>query len=376
MTNRRRPNTMPRMLSRAAALSVLCIVLGSVPGLAATLVTDPQSNCSTSNPYPQGQESIRWTGGCRDGLLDGAGILTWYRDGRWTERNEGTFRAGELHGSAITTFPDGSTIAGTYVDGKRHGEFILSRTNDTYSRAFYRNDQLVEERPLTREQMRTLLAERRNQAPQPRPAPSAAPTVAYAPHASQAPAATPRPAPAAAQAPTQLAAASAPFPAPPPTVSSMAHARAVAPPWSPMANAAALTAYAPPAPAAPRATQPAVAQPVVAAPAPAPVYPTPVYPAAAPVAPAPVAAAAAPISNLPLPSARRVCTAPGLYPKGAGWCGVVRREQGDSIEVEVTNVRLNSLFAVGIAPGECTGNEFVGRSDEGKRIWVPARCMQ
>ena len=129
------------MLSRMAVLSLICLAMGTVPGLAANLVSDGDNKCATSNPYPQGQESIRWTGGCRDGMLDGQGVLTWYRDGRWTERNEGSFRAGELHGNAITTFPDGSTIGGTYVDGKRHGEFILSRVNDTYSRSIYRNDQ-------------------------------------------------------------------------------------------------------------------------------------------------------------------------------------------------------------------------------------------
>jgi hypothetical protein len=347
------------MVRRTAVLSFLCVALTATPGLAANLVTDPNNNCATSNPYPQGQESIRWTGGCRDGLLDGQGVLTWYRDGRWTERNEGTFRAGELHGDAITTFPDGSTIAGSYVDGRRHGEFVLARVNDTYSRSIFRNDQLVEEKPLTRQQMRALIDQRKAQTGQPRPAPAAAPApavVAAAPPAAAYVAAAPA-------APVPVASAPTAFPLPAPAVSSMTHARAVSPPWSPIANAAAIAAYPPPAPP----PRPLVAAP----PAPAP------QPVAAPAYIAPAAADPAPLANnLALPSARRVCTAPGLYPKGAGWCGVVRREQGESLEVEVTDIRLNSLFAIGIAPGECTGNEFVGGSTRGKRIWVPARCMQ
>ncbi|WP_119420685.1 hypothetical protein [Desertibaculum subflavum] len=350
------------MLCRTAVPALFFLAMFLSPAGAATLVSDPDSKCATSNPYPQGQESIRWTGGCRDGLLDGAGTLTWYRDGRWTERNEGTFRAGELHGNAITTFPDGSTIAGSYVDGRRHGEFVLARVNDTYSRSLYRDDQLVEERPLTRQQMLALIDQRKAQAGQPRPAlpapaavapprPAAAPQVAYA-----APAAVPA-----------VAAAPSTFPLPAPAVSSMTHARAVTPPWSPIANAAAVAAYPAPVQVAAPVAVPAVAVPAYAPPA-----------VASPVAaPAVATAPAAPLgSNLPLPSARRVCTTPGLYPKGAGWCGVVRREQGDSIEVEVTNVRLNSLFAIGIAAGECTGEEFIGSGDRGKRIWVPARCMQ
>lgn len=345
------------MLCRAAAPILICLAMFLSPADAATLVADPDSKCATSNPYPQGQESIRWTGGCRDGLLDGAGTLTWYRDGRWTERNEGTFRVGELHGNAITTFPDGSTIAGTYLDGRRHGEFILARVNDTYSRSVYRDDQLIEERALTRQQMLALIEQRKAQAGQPRPAPPAAAAVS-----PPRPAAAPQVAYAApAAAPPAVVAPSA-FPLPAPAVSSMTHARAVTPPWSPIANAAAVAAY--PAPAVAPTPQPVAA---VAVPAPA----SPVAAPAVAAAPAPP-----PGGNLPLPSARRVCTTPGLYPKGAGWCGVVRREQGDSIEVEVTNVRLNSLFAIGIAAGECTGEEFIGSGDRGKRIWVPARCMQ
>ena len=356
-----------------AALALICLAMGTVPGLAANLVSDAENKCATSNPYPQGQESIRWTGGCRNGLLDGQGVLTWYRDGRWTERNEGSFRAGELNGNAVTTFPDGSTIAGTYIDGKRHGEFILARVNDTYSRSIYRNDQLVEEKPLSREQMRSLLAQRQTQARQPQaaqarattaPPPSPAPVAAAV--AAPAVAATAQPAAAyaapAPAAPTRTAVAAAAFPPPAPAVSSMTHARAVAPPWSPIANAAVVAATPVSAPA------PRVAQP----PAPA----TVAQPSYVPPQAAPAVAVPGPVSDMPLPSAVRVCTTPGLYPKGAGWCGVIRREQGDSIEVEVTNVRLNSLFAIGIAAGECTGGEFVGSGDRGKRIWVPARCMQ
>lgn len=88
-------------------LLLLCLFASAVPALAQQrlMITDPASNCATSNPFPKGNERITWTGGCRNGLLDGQGVLTWYRDDAMTERNEGTFRAGELHGEATTTFP-------------------------------------------------------------------------------------------------------------------------------------------------------------------------------------------------------------------------------------------------------------------------------
>ncbi len=390
-------------------LVVLCLfVAGALPALAQqkVMIADPTSNCATSNPFPKGNERITWTGGCQNGLLDGDGVLTWYRDDRMTERNEGNFRGGEMHGEATTTFPDGSSVVGVYSEGRRNGEFIVIRGDGAYIRALYQNDRLVSERELSRRQVRALIDERRSQPAQARPRESAQSTQAPAPvyqaplaYAAPAPPAPPSPAPMAASpvlaAPTAaVPAVGVPVPSPPGIASSYI------PPWSPTANAAAV-AGRPPAYAAPAAPVPAYPQPASRASA----YQPSVY-AAAPVVPqtpyqqvynpyagtvaAPppqVTATAPPAVAAPVaqPSAvaapqgmvsRRVCTAPGLYPNNAGWCGIVRAEQPGEVQVEVTDVRVNSIFAIGISPGECTGSEFIGSGSKGSRVWVPARCMR
>ncbi len=112
------------------------------------MIVDAQSGCGTSNPFPQPNERIRWYGGCADGKLAGKGTLIWYRGTVETERNEGRFRAGELHGPAITTYPDGRFIVGSYSNGARDGDFVINRGEGLHVSAAYQNGRLVTQREM------------------------------------------------------------------------------------------------------------------------------------------------------------------------------------------------------------------------------------
>ena len=46
---------------------------------AAEWIVDLERGCGTTNVFSDEDESIRWFGGCRDGKLDGPGVLIWYR---------------------------------------------------------------------------------------------------------------------------------------------------------------------------------------------------------------------------------------------------------------------------------------------------------
>ncbi|MCW5730870.1 MAG: hypothetical protein KIT20_08945 [Alphaproteobacteria bacterium] len=209
-------------------------------------IVDPETQCATSNPFPVDGETIRWNGACRDGLLEGPGVLTWFRNGRVHERDEGTFRRGELHGDATITFADGSTIFGNYTDGRRNGEFVIVRADNSYVRAVYQMDRLVSERELSRREVRALLEQRRagvgvRVGGGPGAEPAAPPQPQYAP-TPQPPAYPPAYPP---SHPPQAYAPMPPMPAPQtPAVQPMPlpaaphHAGPMQPPpWSPMANA-------------------------------------------------------------------------------------------------------------------------------------------
>lgn len=143
----------------------LFLFLGAVLALppiagAAERIRDPENGCATSNPYPRPDETIQWSGKCLNGLLHGKGVLIWMRKGVAIERDEGTFRNGELEGAARILFADGSTIWGNYRQGVRDGEFLIQRPDGSYIRAIYDRGTLLREESLTRKQLRDLRARR------------------------------------------------------------------------------------------------------------------------------------------------------------------------------------------------------------------------
>ena len=113
------------------------------PAAAASWIVDETTGCGTSNPFPAADESIRWYGQCVNSMLHGEGILIWHRAGQEVERNKGTFLDGELHGEAITSYPDGRTIVGRYRNGERHGEFIVTQSDGGQIRALYERGRLM-----------------------------------------------------------------------------------------------------------------------------------------------------------------------------------------------------------------------------------------
>ena len=210
----------PAQISFIVAAPVLALLSTDAQAQSGGLIRDPETGCATSNPFPRPNESIRWTGRCRDGKLSGPGVLTWYADGREYERDEGTFRDGELHGEAIITFANGNRIYGTYRNGVRDGEFVIESSDGRFVQALYRDGAFVSEREMTADQMaafraakpsrrtadasqqgRPLTTTLRTAPPSPpRPAPpQAAPPSTAAP----APAAAPPPSPTAAPTPPQ-----------------------------------------------------------------------------------------------------------------------------------------------------------------------------
>jgi|GEM_PF-1679034 len=132
----------------AAAVFAACVVAPAV-SRAADWIKDPQTGCATTNPFPNPSESIRWSGACADGKLEGRGTLVWYRNGVETERNDGTFRLGEMDGYAVTRYPDGNVVHGQYKQGQRHGSFMTIRAGGEYVSASYADGRLAAQRRLT-----------------------------------------------------------------------------------------------------------------------------------------------------------------------------------------------------------------------------------
>lgn len=392
------------------ALCAVTLLFPAFGKAAGTLVRDPATGCATSNPYPEGpegSESISWNGACQGGLLSGYGTLVWYRSGVETERNEGMFWSGEMHGPASTIYPDGTRILGTYNTGQRNGQFMTYRPDGGHAVAEFQDGRLIAEyvgaapqsivRPaMTRQPDAPLRAAARAFEPDPifetiiisskgvtasLPAPVERPyKVAYAGW-SDSPVYTAPYSPAPASGPAAVSAPVYHNALTPGAAAQSLRTAAMTPPTqhatiqSPEQRfVAALSAER-----AGRANEAAnVYSDLVAQ------YPhtdsarlaaerLAMLPAAIPPAvidPEPISPGKSAAMN-----GKFVCTLPGLYGRGSKWCGVVRNAVDGYMSVEVKRVNANGFFNIGFTRAPCTGNTFITKLSRGIRVTVPQNCM-
>src|SRR5690349_22954273 len=119
------------------------IVLAAHPATAEELkpgwISDARTGCRLWNPDPKPQNTITWSGGCRNGLAQGQGTAQWYQGDIPSARYEGAYVDGRMQGYGIITFVVGDRYEGElrkdlanrnrydgeWQDDKRHGHGVL-----------------------------------------------------------------------------------------------------------------------------------------------------------------------------------------------------------------------------------------------------------
>ena len=81
-------------------------------------ITTTNQPCKVWNPEPQPDESVTWSGGCKDGLATGKGILRWTENGKPDVVFDGEYRNGKRNGYGVLTTPDGDHVEGVWIDDK------------------------------------------------------------------------------------------------------------------------------------------------------------------------------------------------------------------------------------------------------------------
>ena len=81
-------------------------------------ITATNQPCKIWNPEPQPNESVTWSGPCKDGFASGKGILRWTEDGRPDVEFDGEYANGKRNGSGVLITPDGKRIEGEWADDK------------------------------------------------------------------------------------------------------------------------------------------------------------------------------------------------------------------------------------------------------------------
>jgi hypothetical protein len=110
--------------------TLLCLLFFS--SLSAAALAAPQETligkegCGVVNLHPAENQSITWTGGCRDGYADGDGVLEWLVDGEVREHYQGTLVKGKQEGLGYERRDDGYEYEGGFKNGLREGEGVAN----------------------------------------------------------------------------------------------------------------------------------------------------------------------------------------------------------------------------------------------------------
>jgi hypothetical protein len=79
-------------------------------------ITATNQPCRIWNPEPQPDESVTWSGPCKDGLASGKGILRWTENGKPDAVFDGEYAGGKRNGAGVLITPDGKRIVGEWTD--------------------------------------------------------------------------------------------------------------------------------------------------------------------------------------------------------------------------------------------------------------------
>jgi len=79
-------------------------------------ITTKNKPCKVWNPNPEPNESVTWSGECKDGFASGKGILFWTENGKPDVEYDGDYANGKRNGHGVMIFPDGKRLEGFWVN--------------------------------------------------------------------------------------------------------------------------------------------------------------------------------------------------------------------------------------------------------------------
>jgi hypothetical protein len=74
------------------------------------------NHCKVWNPEPQINESVTWSGDCKDGYASGKGVLKWTLNGKPDIVFEGVYDKGKRNGPGVITTPEGQRFQGLWMN--------------------------------------------------------------------------------------------------------------------------------------------------------------------------------------------------------------------------------------------------------------------
>jgi MORN repeat protein len=79
-------------------------------------ITATNQPCKVWNPAPQPNESVMWSGPCKDGYASGKGVLLWTANGKPDAEFDGECANGKRNGHGVLITSDGERIEGEWLN--------------------------------------------------------------------------------------------------------------------------------------------------------------------------------------------------------------------------------------------------------------------
>ena len=104
-------------------------------------IADARTGCRVWDASPQPNEAVSWSGGCRNGLAHGPGVLQWFQNGKPVAQAKSWWRDGKMNGHGVVTLANGEHFKGLWKNDQRTGHGVYIYTNGDRYDGQYRNDQ-------------------------------------------------------------------------------------------------------------------------------------------------------------------------------------------------------------------------------------------
>lgn len=100
--------------------------------------------CKVWNPAPEEGETASWAGQCQNGLVQGHGVIKWFKFGQIGNEVEADYDKGRSYGNEIVRYPDGSIYEGLLdpINGNRSGQGTLTRPSGKVQSGIWVNGSL------------------------------------------------------------------------------------------------------------------------------------------------------------------------------------------------------------------------------------------
>lgn len=79
-------------------------------------ITAANRPCKIWNPAPQPNETVTWSGRCKDGFASGKGVLHWTENGKPDVEFDGEYANGKRNGFGVIITPDGQHTEGDWTN--------------------------------------------------------------------------------------------------------------------------------------------------------------------------------------------------------------------------------------------------------------------